>query len=208
MLLVASIPLLVVVAIVIASVLGYRMTSVADAASSAEPINLGATVGKIVTLDTSGCSGAALAIGDITPDIDPMKFTTVDCTVSFASNNSALGAQLTVAENPAALPAGHAMKCQAVSCAGSFLDDYSAAGAAPAGTSAFGVRLDSATGAASNVWPVAPAIRPAADAATVACQTASAANGTCAFRFGATAKSSEDGTGAYSASVLFAAQAL
>lgn len=171
-------------------------------AQAADEITVTGLVDEYVYMDATGCSGASsLAIGDLVPG-DPWKRTTADCSILFGTSNSALGADLDVLEDPAA-PATppDAMKCQVASCGTSELDDVAANSIPPASAaSAFGVQLEAASGLASAVWTTGRA-NPVA-AADTACNTAAIGDGTCAFRFGASADTG-DGPGAYQAQVQF-----
>jgi hypothetical protein len=172
------------------------------------------TVDKTVQLDTTACSGAGVldfGTGGLVPD-DPYKTTAHPCTVTFGSNNSPLGADLQVMQDPAA-GAGPAMKCVSAGCSGDSIADHTPAGG-PAFTSPhsdFGMYLTATGGGASNVWSMGtgtpPASYPVAGTASTACQTASLGSGTCAFHWEAQASSATDQVGSYAAQVRFVALA-
>jgi hypothetical protein len=194
-------PLVALLALLVVSALsGYG--GVARDAHASNTITVTGLVNKLVYLDASGCAASsALDLGDLVPD-DPWKRTTSDCSILFGSSNSGAGADLTVLEDPGA-PASpaDAMKCTVASCGASALDDVAANSAPPASSaSAFGAQLESASGLATAGWTVSKA-NPIA-AASTACSTAAIGDGTCSFRFGASANSG-DGPGVYQAQVQF-----
>lgn len=203
-------PLLLVAMLLGSSQLGIPLpgtTSPADAAPSVSgDVEIVGEVDKDVQIDGSGCPGGSLVIGaagSIAPG-DPMVQTAADCSVSFSSNNSALGASLTVQED-AAGGTGPAMKCTIGACAGSSLEDFTGANWAVTTGSHFGAQLMSAAGAATPTWATNPQTYAVA-AASTACSTSSIAAGTCSFRFAA-ASDAADVPGAYEALVQFTAQA-
>lgn len=193
---------LVVVGLLLAHSAITATTGMPSAAAAASTIDVTGLVDKYVYLDATGCSTpASLDLGDVVPD-DPWKRAGSDCSILFGSSNSALGADLTMLEDPAApaSPPG-AMKCVVASCSGSELDDVAPASTPPTGnTSAFGIQLESATGTATSGWTIGAAYPVAAT--QTPCSTAAIGDGTCAFRFGASADIN-DGPGAYQAQVQF-----
>lgn len=201
----AWLPLLALVVLLMASALTGR-GGVASDAHAANTVTVTGLVNKLVYLDATGCSGpAALDIGDLVPD-DPWKRTAADCSILFGTSNSPLGADLSVLEDPAAPAApADAMKCSVASCTGGSFDgainDVAANSTAPStSASAFGAQLESATGLATAGWTAGKA-NPVA-AASTACSTTNVGDGTCAFRFGASANTT-DGPGSYQAQVQF-----
>ena len=176
-------------------------------AGAVDTITVTGQVNKAVYMDASGCAGAsALDIGDLVPG-DPWKRTASDCAILFGSSNSALGADLTVFEDPGApaSPSG-AMKCIVASCTGGSWDGQLgdvAPNSLPPGSnaSAFGAQLESATGLATAGWTIGNT-NPI-DGSSTACSTTGVGDGTCAFRFGASADTTSDGPGAYQAQVQY-----
>ena len=193
-------PLALVLAALVASAATGR--GPVASASAATTLDVTGLVDEFVYLDAVGCSApASLAIGDLVPN-DPWKQTTADCAVLFGTSNSSFGADLQVLEDPSAPVApADAMKCVAGSCGSAALDDVAPNSITPTGsTSAFGIQLDSTTGQAAPVWSTGRA-NPVA-AASTACNTSAIGDGTCLFRFGASADTN-DGPGAYQAQVQF-----
>jgi hypothetical protein len=201
----AWVPLALIVALLaISSITAYGGLSSADASDT---ITVTGQVNKAVYMDASGCSApSALDIGDLVPG-DPWKRTTSDCAILFGSSNSALGADLTVFEDPGApaSPPG-AMKCIVASCTGGSWDGQLgdvAPNSSPPGSnaSAFGAQLESASGLATASWSIGDT-NPI-DTSDTPCSTTGVGDGTCAFRFGASADTTADGPGAYQAQVQY-----
>ncbi|MBC7644074.1 MAG: hypothetical protein H7123_03030 [Thermoleophilia bacterium] len=194
----AWLPLAMLAAVIALHLAGVSFVRTAQALNSAQVIVTG-VVDKDVQFDASACLPGSLAIGTLVPD-DPWVDTTSNCMFSFGTNNSSAGADLVVQEDPLA-GGGNAMKCVA-GCGADSLSDLAGGVAASPGApnSAFGMRLMSVGGAATNVWNVTPWVYPLSAAAT-ACQTSSAASGTCSFRWGAMSSSGSDQPGSYQAQV-------
>lgn len=197
-------PLAALSLLLAASMLAGRGSFALDAGATAVPVS--GSVSSTVFVDASACLPAAVAIGDLLPS-DPWK-TAQDnggqtCNLSFGSPSHAPGTTLTILEDPAAAssPAA-AMKCVSGGCTGHALADYSNASGEPTvGTSAFGMQLLGASGAASGLWNAAPAVYPVANGASSACATASTSTGACSFTFGAAANAG-DPPGSYQAQAL------
>lgn len=209
-------PLAAIFTALVAGMLGYTPFEPAIAAAPSpdtSTVVVGGAVDKEVHL-SSACALASLTIGTLVPG-DPAREASADCDVTFGSNNSVLGAELTVVDSSAGTSPGRdAMVCIASSCGfpGSprSLPDTQG-NPLPAG-SAFAVRLANFSGAASGVWTVNGSAAPTGqfydvqDTPDIACQTASAADGICSFRFAASASGTQD-PGTYQALVDFAVQA-
>lgn len=166
------------------------------AADGATYVGVTGSIPADIYLDATNCTAAAVAIGDLVPGTDPWK-TAQDqggqaCSLDFGTTNHLAGTTLSMYEDPAAPAAPtDAMKCVSGGCSGNALADYEHASAEPAaGTDAFGAQLLSASGLASAVWNVAPAVHDVQDAASPACVTGAVGTGTCAFTWGATSSMS------------------
>jgi hypothetical protein len=207
------------VGLLVAGGLGYSPFTSAFAApvvTDSETVVVGGTVDKEVHL-SSACAPASLTIGTLVPG-DPAREASANCDVTFGSNNSVLGAELTVVDSSAGTnPGRHAMVCVSASCGfpGSprtLPDGQGNPMPASGATSAFAIRLANFSGAATGVWTANPLSAPsgqfydAQDVPDIACQTSSAADGVCSFRFAAGASGTQD-PGAYQALVDFAVQA-
>lgn len=207
----AWLPLALLVLLLVISVLiGRAPVPVAHAASTGT-VDVEGSVAVEVSVVTTGCTPASVTIGEIIPAADPWKTAQANgggtCTIQFGTTNSSFGANLAVLEDPGAPAApADALKCIGGGCGSSAISDYSGAGEPGIGTSAFGAQLLSASGGATGVWAVAPAVSAIADAASTACQTNATGTGTCNFTFGATA-SATDSAGSYEARVQYVALA-
>lgn len=194
-------PLLAVLALLVASVATGRGPGV-DSAVAASTINVDGEITTDIFVDATGCGATAVAIGQLVV-ADPWKTAqdegSATCSIDFGTTNHAAGTSLTMLEDPAA-PATptDAMKCTSGDCTGSAMDDYEGSSEPTPGTSAFGVQLLAAGGAASSVWSTAPAVYDVQDTGDAACQTSGVGTGSCDFTFGATAGSS-DQVGTYQA---------
>jgi len=192
----AWLPLVLLAAVLALHLAGAPLIGTAQAVNT-QLITVTGVVDKDVQFDPSGCAAGSLSLGTLVPD-DPWVNTPSDCVFVFGTNNSSAGADLVVQEDPLA-GAGPAMKCVAGCGADSIADLPGGVAASPgAPSSAFGMRLMSVGGAATNVWNLAPWVYPVSGAAT-ACQTSSAASGTCSFRWGAMSSSGSDQPGSYQA---------
>lgn len=185
-------PLMLLAALLSWHLAGAQLVPTSSAAS--QTVIIDGAVDKDVQLDVSGCAaGTDLAFGSF-PSNSAWKATTTPCTVVFGSNNSSAGADLQVREDPIA-GAGAAFKCVGGGCGADTIADTPVATRPAAPASAFGLTLEAVSGSAVNVWSMAgSAAYPAADIATTACQTASAAAGTCDFKFGVMASGDLPGT--------------
>lgn len=211
----AWLPLALVCTLVVASALGLRIVPGAGAVTGSTTVTITGSVDREVHMSGAGCNAATdLDIGTLTPG-DPAVETSGSCDITFGTNNSGAGADLNVSEDPGA-PASptDAMKCVTAACgfpgSPSSLPDYQGNGI-PAGSSAFGMRLASAS-SATAVWTVNASSAPSGwfydvqDAADTACQTSSMSDGTCSFRFAAGASGTQL-PGSYQALVLIEATA-
>ena len=194
----AWLPLALLLAALMLHLTGASLVGTAHAVNP-DTVDVSGIVDKDVQFDASGCLAGSLSLGTLVPD-DPWVTTPSDCVFSFGTNNSSAGADLVVQEDPIA-GAGNAMKCVA-GCGSDSIADLPGGVAAPptAPSSAFGMRLMSASGAATSVWNANPWAYPVS-AASTACHTASAATGTCSFRWGAMAGSGSDQPGTYQAQI-------
>lgn len=184
-------PLAAIAVLLCTSVLlGRTLMPFADAATV---VPVTGSIANDIFLDGTGCTAAAMVIGDVVPGTDPWK-TAQDqggqtCSIDFGTTNYAPGTTLSMLEDPGA-PASpaNAMKCAAGGCTGSSLGDYDNPAAEPAaGTSSFGAQLVSSGGIAAAVWNPAPGVYDVQDTASPACSTPAVGTGTCAFTWGATA---------------------
>lgn len=160
--------------------------------SAGSVITVTGNVDSEIFLDAAGCTAGSVNIGELIP-ADPWK-TAQDnggpaCAIGFGTTNHPTGTTLSMLEDPSATATpADAMKCLSGTCAGNALPDFENVAAEPAaGTPAFGAQLLSATGVASALWNVAPAVYDVQDAAASACTTGVVGTGTCAFTWGATA---------------------
>lgn len=196
----AWIPLALLAAIVVLSVVTGRGPVPTAPATT---LDITGSVNADIYLDATNCTPASVAIGDLVAGTDPWK-TAQDqggqaCSIDFGTSNHLAGTTLSMLEDPSAPPApADAMKCVAGSCTGDALADYENAAEPAPGTSAFGAQLLSASGPATGVWSVAPAVYDVQDAASSACTTATTGTGSCAFTWGATAATA-DAPGSYQA---------
>lgn len=162
-------------------------------ASGASYIGVTGAVAADIFVDASGCTPAAVDIGDLVPGTDPWKTARDEggqaCAVEFGTTNNLTGTTLSMLEDPAAPAApADAMKCVGAGCTGSSISDYAnSAGEPAAGTEAFGAQLLSTGGIAAGTWNVAPAVYDVQDAASAACTTSAVGSGTCDFTWGAVA---------------------
>lgn len=193
-------PLALVLALIVASFVTGR--GPVPSGHGAAYVGVNASLAADIYVDASGCSASAVAIGELLPG-DPWK-TAQDqggqaCAIDFGTVNNTAGTTLTMLESPTA-PATPtaAMKCVGPTCSGDSIADYEGTAEPAPGTSAFGAQLLSAGGLATPVWPLAPAVNDVQDAASTACSTSTAGDGTCTFTFGATAETA-DVPGAYQA---------
>lgn len=178
---------------------------------AASTVDVDGSVAADVSIDTSACLPASVAIGDIIPGTDPWK-TAQDagggvCSIRFGTTNVLQGVNLDVLEDPAApIAPADAMKCVGGGCTGNALADYSAGTEPAIGTSAFGAQLLGSSNGATGVWSSEPAVNAITDAASTSCQTSAVGMGTCDFTFGATASAS-DTPGTYEAQAQYIALA-
>jgi hypothetical protein len=160
-------------------------------ASAAAVVGVQGAVPADIYLDATNCTAGSLSIGDILPG-DPWKTAQDEggqlCAIDFGTTNNLPGTSLTMLEDPAAPPAGDAMKCASASCGAGAIDDFENTAAEPAANSeAFGAQVVTTAGLANPVWNVSPAVYDVQDAASTACDTTAVGTGTCGFTWGATA---------------------
>jgi hypothetical protein len=183
----AWLPLVAILAVCAVSlVTGRGPVPPADGASF---VGVQADVPADIYIDTTNCTAASVAIGDLLPG-DPWKTAQDEggqtCGIDFGTTNNLTGTTLSMLEDPLA-GAGDAMKCVSANCAGGAVNDYDNAAEPTAGVEAFGSQLLSSGGIATSVWSAAPAVNDVQDAASPACTTAAVGTGTCTFTWGATA---------------------
>jgi hypothetical protein len=198
-------PLAIVAAILCATLLGFEFVG-SSRADTTGSVQVTGNVDKDVQIDSSGCVGAALSLGTLVPG-DPLVTTAPnDCVIDISSNNSALGADLSIQESP--VTANPAMQCTGGTCGADAIADANVAGEPSAGvpSSTFGALMMSIGGAAIADWALSPQIY-GVNAANTACHTASINVGTCTFRFGARASATTDFPGGYQALVDFVVSA-
>lgn len=202
LMMVASLPLVALVAALVLSLVTGRAP--VSSAQAADIVVTGSLIGEVF-LDTSACSAASGAIGDVLPGTDPWK-TGQDasgqtCTLAFGSLDHAPGTNLILVDDPAdSGVAGPALRCTTGACAGRSIADFSGSSEPAVNTSAFGTQLLGSGGVASAVWSPAPAVHDVQDASDIPCRTSSTGSGTCSFTWGLTAAVG-DVPGAYRASV-------
>ncbi len=182
-----------------------------DATSS---VTVDGFVIKEMHISTS-CDSNSLTIPNLTPG-DPARESTSDCSVVFGSGNSLQGADLYVSDATAGTDPGmDAMTCVSPSCGTAVIPDVS--GSPPAAfngsNGGFAARLRTVTAPAAAVWTQnTSGLSGAAplqwydiqDAPEIACQTNIFGDGTCGFRFAASADPSPlQPPGNYQATVLF-----
>lgn len=200
--LLASLPL---VALLAALVLGMATGRGTVASADAADIEVTGSLTGEVFLDTSACSAASGAIGDVLPGVDPWK-TAQDasgqaCTLSFGSLDHFPGTNLILVDDPATSGvAGPALRCSVGGCAGRSIADYSGPGEPAVNASAFGTQLLGSGGIATQAWSAAPAVHAVQDTSDVPCSTATTGTGSCSFTWGMTAAAG-DMPGAYRASI-------
>jgi hypothetical protein len=187
-------------------VTGYVPVPPADAAVTS--IGVQGAVPADIYIDTTNCTAASVAIGDLLPG-DPWKTAQDEggqtCAIDFGTTNNLPGATLSMLEDPGA-GAGDAMKCVSANCAGGAVNDYDNPAEPTPGVEAFGSQLLSSGGIATALWSAAPAVNDVQNLASPACTTAAIGTGTCTFTWGATAATGTT-PGAYQAQAQLVALA-